>query len=429
MRRRVVITGMGVISPVGHSVEMLFRNVVQGISGVGVITAFDARMFPASLAAEVKGFDLSHFLSDPSPWKDARANALFAAAASQQALVDAGVFDNHQLDRTRFGIYLGTGEGVQDAEALIGSLGASYRPETRKLDEGVFCREGLRRYHPGREYEQELHTSPAHLANYFGLEGPHFNNLTSCAGGTQAIGEACELIRHGDADLMLTGGSHSMIHLCGLTGFNLLSAVTPFRGPPTKASRPFDRTRDGFVIGEGAGVLVLEEFEHARRRGAKIYAEVTGYGVTADAYRATDPHPEGRGAIACMKQALRDARLNPADIGYINAHGTGTVLNDRTETLAVKAAFGAEAYDIPMSSTKSMIGHLIGAAGGVELIVTVEAIRRGVLPPTINLDHPDPDCDLDYIPHTAREKHVKHAMSNSFGFGGQNATVIVSGVA
>ena len=428
MNRRVVITGMGVVSPLGHSVDEFFRRAASGESGVRPITAFDASTFPTTFAAEVRDFDLSRFVRDPSPWEHARANARFAAAASQQALASAGVLDDSRIDRTRIGVYIGTGEGVQDAPALMGTVGASYRPETGTLDEGVFCREGLQRYHAGREYEQELHTSPAHLAAYFGLEGPHFNSLTACAGGTQAIGEACELIRCGDADLMLTGGSHTMVHLCGLTGFSLLTAVSTFSGPPEKASRPFDRTRDGFVIGEGAGILVLEEFEHARRRGAHILAEVTGYGTTADAYRVTDPHPEGRGAVTSMTLALRDAKLRPADIGYINAHGTGTQLNDRMETIAMKRVFGNDAYRIPVSSTKSMIGHLIGAAGGVELIVAVEAIRRGILPPTINLDHPDPDCDLDYIPHTARERQVKHAMSNSFGFGGQNATLIVSAV-
>ena len=315
-------------------------------------------------------------------------------------LADAGLLDDARIDRTRFGIYMGTGEGIQDFPALTAMLAASYRPDRGRLDDVDLGRESLKRYHPGREYEQELHTSPAHLASYFGLDGPNFNCLTACAAGTQAVGEATEQIRHGDADLMLSGGTHSMIHPLGLTGFNLLTALSTFRGPPEKASRPFDRERDGFVLGEGAGVVVLEEREHARKRGATIYAEVTGYGITADATASPIRTRRAGVQLKCMADALKDARLDSAEIGYINAHGTGTHLNDKMETIAVKKVFGANAYKVPMSSTKSMIGHLIGAAGGIELIVSVEAIRRGVLPPTINLDHPDPDCDLDYIPHT-----------------------------
>ena len=234
------------------------------------------------------------------------------------------------------------------------------------------------------------------------------------------------MIRHGDADLMLAGGAHSMIHPFGVTGFNLLTALSTHNEAPAKASRPFDLNRDGFVLGEGAGMLVLEELEHAKKRGAVIHAEMTGYGSTADAFRVTDSHPDGRGAIACIGDALKDARLNPEDIGYINAHGTSTQVNDRVETLAIKQVFGDAAYKVPVSSSKSMLGHLIAAAGAVELITCVEAMRRGVLPPTINYETPDPECDLDYIPNEAREKRAAHALSNSFGFGGQNVSLIVS---
>jgi 3-oxoacyl-[acyl-carrier-protein] synthase II len=271
-----------------------------------------------------------------------------------------------------------------------------------------------------------MHTTPGHLADYFGLEGPNYNCLTACAASSQAVGEATELIRAGDADLMLSGGSHSMIHPFGVTGFNLLTALSTSGAEPEKASRPFDLHRDGFVLGEGAGMLVLEELEHARRRGARILAELTGYGTTADAFRMTDSHPEGRGAIACMAMALKDAGRRPEDIGYINAHGTSTQVNDRVETLAVKHVFGPHAYRVPVSSSKSMLGHLIAAAGAVELITCVMVIQRGVLPPTINYETPDPECDLDYIPNVAREKRVDHVLSNSFGFGGQNASLIVS---
>jgi 3-oxoacyl-[acyl-carrier-protein] synthase II len=246
------------------------------------------------------------------------------------------------------------------------------------------------------------------------------------AASSQAIGEATELIRHGDADVMLSGGAHSMIHPFGVTGFNLLTALSTRNDDPRRASRPFDKTRDGFVIGEGAGMLVLEQLEHARARGARIYAEVTGYGTTGDAYRITDSHPEARGALACIQLALGDSGIPPTEIGYINAHGTSTQVNDQVETLAIKKAFGEHAYQIPVSSSKSMLGHLIAAAGAVELIITVLAINCGVLPPTINYEFPDPECDLDYIPNEARERRVRHALSNSFGFGGQNISLIVS---
>jgi 3-oxoacyl-[acyl-carrier-protein] synthase II len=249
--------------------------------------------------------------------------------------------------------------------------------------------------------------------------------LTACAASSQAIGEATEIIRRGDADLMLSGGTHSMIHPFGVMGFNRLTALSTRNDEPTRASRPFDRDRDGFILGEGAGMLVLEELEHARRRGATIYGEVAGYGSTADAFRLTDTHEDGRGAIACMKEALADAQVNPEDVDYINAHGTSTQVNDSIETLAIKRTFGEAAYKVPISSTKSMMGHLIAAAGSVEAIVCLLAIRDSVVPPTINLDNPDPDCDLDYIPHEARRKVVDVALTNSFGFGGQNIALIL----
>src|SRR5262249_6088540 len=289
-----------------------------------------------------------------------------------------------------------------------------------------FCQGALHSFHAGRESEQELHTTAAHLAQQFELSGPNYNCLTACAASSQAIGEATELIRYGDADVMLSGGSHTMIHPFGLTGFNLLTALSTRNEAPARASRPFDLERDGFVLGEGAGMLVLEEFEHARRRRAPIYAEVTGYGSTCDAFRVTDSHPDGRGAIACIQGALKDSGLAGSDIGYINAHGTSTQVNDKVESLAVKQVFGDYAYRLPASSSKSMIGHLIAAAGAVELIISVMTLREGVLPPTINYENPDPECDLDYVPNVAREKKVQHVLSNSFGFGGQNISLIVS---
>lgn len=426
MRKRVVITGMGAITPLGHTVAELYKNQLEGKSGVGTITLFDASKFPTKFAAEVKNFDLSKYVTTPERWANSGANSRFAAAAAQQAMKDANLLDNGKVDRTRVGVYLGSGEGIQDFHHLVSLIAEAYQPEKGTVDTATFTAGGLKSFHPQREYEQELHTTPGHLADYFDLEGPNYNCLTACAASSQALGEATEMIRCGEAEVMLSGGAHSMIHPFGVTGFNLLTALSTHNDDPKKASKPFDLNRDGFVLGEGAGMLVLEELEHARRRGATIYAEMTGYGSTADAFRITDSHPEGRGAIACIQGALADSGLPSSAIGYINAHGTSTQVNDRVESLAIKKVFGDGAYQIPISSSKSMLGHLIAAAGAVELITSIMAMQHGVLPPTINYDTPDPECDLDYIPNTAREKRVDHVLSNSFGFGGQNVSLIVS---
>jgi len=417
---------MGVVTPLGDTVESLFQSQIEGRSGVSWISQFDARTFPTRFAAEVKNFNLGKYLKEAHRWDAAGPNTRFAIAAAKMALEDAGLLGDGRIDRTRFGVYLGAGEGKQDFDVFTALIARSYDAQSRTVRAAEFAAGGLRELHPRREREQESHTSTAHLARYFELLGPNYNCLTACAASSQAIGEAAEIIRRGEADLMLSGGAHSMIHPFGLTGFNLLTALSTRNDDPTKASCPFDARRDGFVLGEGAGIVVLEELEHARRRGAKIYAELTGYGSTADAFRVTDSHPEGRGAIECMRLALEDAGLAPADIGYINAHGTSTQVNDRVETLAIKKVFGEEAYRIPVSSSKSMLGHLIAAAGAVELIISVMALREGILPPTINYEVPDPECDLDYIPNVAREKKVQHVLSNSFGFGGQNVSLIVS---
>lgn len=426
MRRRVVITGMGAITPVGHSVAELFQAMIEGKSGVAAITHFDARRFPTTFAAEVKDFDFRTSVRDPDSWKFAGSNSRFAVAATRQALADANLLDNHQVDRTRLGVYFGTGEGMQDFSHLVTILATAYHPERNWIDVPEFMRGGLTQFVGVGEIEQEMHTTTARIADEFELDGPNYNILTACAAGSQAIGEATEIIRHGDADIMVSGGSHSMIHPLGVTGFNRLTALSQHNQDPRKASRPFDLNRDGFVLGEGSGILVLEELEHARKRGATIYAELTGYGSTADAFRITDSHEHGRGAIACLEMALKDSGLKPADIGYINAHGTSTKVNDSVETLAIKKVFGEGAYAIPVSSSKSMIGHLIAAAGAVELIISIMALRSGVLPPTINYETPDPECDLDYIPNQAREQRARHAVSNSFGFGGQNVSLVVS---
>lgn len=427
MRRRVVITGMGVITPLGHTVGELFAASVEGRTAVGPIFRFDARTYPTNFASQVAGFDLAAHFPHTSRYAMAGLNTQFALAAGKQALADANLLDHAKGDRSRFGVYLGSGEGTEDFPIIISSIAASLTagpPE--KADYGRFQRHVQPAIIPAREAEIEMHTTAGHMANEFALDGPNFSCQTACAASSQAIGEAVDVIRCGDADVVVAGGSHSMIHPLGITGFNLLTALSTRKDDPKRASRPFDLTRDGFVIGEGAGMVVLEELEHAKARGAHIHAELSGFGTTADAWRMTDPHPKGRGAIRCMADALTDARLAPTDVGYINAHGTSTQANDSAETAAIKSVFGEYAYKLPVSSSKSMLGHLIAAAGVVELIITTTALQKGVLPPTINYQTPDPECDLDYIPNEAREKRVRHAVSNSFGFGGQNIALVVS---
>jgi len=421
--RRVVVTGMGMVTPVGLDLETTWSSLLEGRSGVGRISLFDAETFPTKIAAEASGFELSDYIDNPGRWDDYCRNTKLAIAAAARAVSHSGITDAKNLDRNRFGVYLGSGEGQQDFPRFVNLVQQSIREG--KVDTGSFTRQGLQQLHPIREAEQEPGTPAGHLASLFGARGPNANCLTACAASSQAIGEAVEILRRGDADVMLSGGTHSMIHPFGVTGFNLLTALSTRNDEPTRASRPFDRDRDGFILGEGAGMLVLEELEHAKARGATIHGEVVGYGSTADAFRITDSHDEGRGAIACIREALADARINPEDVDYVNAHGTSTSVNDSVETLALKRTFGDAAYKVPVSSTKSMMGHLIAAAGSVEAIVCLLAIRDGAVPPTINLDHADPECDLDYVPHTARRHAVNVTLSNSFGFGGQNIALIL----
>ena len=423
MNRRVVVTGMGMVTPVGRDLESSWSSLQEGRSGVDQITLFDASSFPTKIAAEVKDFDLASYVSDANRWVEHCRNSKLAIAAARMAIDQSGLEAKKDLDRGRFGIYLGSGEGQQDFHRFVKLVHETTRDG--KVDTSCFTRQGLTGLDPIHEAEQEPGTPAAHLASIFGARGPNANCLTACAASSQAIGEATEIIRRGDADVMLSGGTHSMIHPFGVTGFNLLTALSTRNDDPTKASRPFDRDRDGFILGEGAGMVVLEELEHAKARGATIFGEVAGYGSTADAFRLTDTHDEGRGAIACIREALADAEANPSDVGYINAHGTSTSVNDSIETLAIRRSFGDSAYKVPISSTKSMMGHLIAAAGSVEAIVCLLAIRDGVVPPTINLDHPGEDCDLDYVPHEARRRKVDVALSNSFGFGGQNIALIL----
>ncbi len=422
MRRRVVVTGVGCINPLGHDVETVWKCLKESKSGVGYTSIFDAKLFPTKISAEVKGWDIASAGLDAQAWKKRGRHTRFAAGAARQAVDNSGVLDS-SLNPTRFGVYLGAGEGNQDFFSFTRMILAALTGD--KIDLAKFTKAGLETLDAMTEMEQEPNIPAGVLAAMFNAQGPNVNCLTACAASSQAIGEATEIIRRGDADVMLSGGAHSMIHPFGVTGFNLLTALSTNNAEPTKASRPFDRLRDGFVLGEGAGMVVLEELEYAQRRGAHIYGEILGYGSTADAYRITDIHPQGRGAIACMRMAIRDAGLNPSDVHYVNAHGTSTTVNDKVETLACKTVFGEIAKQVPVSSTKSMMGHLIAAAGVTELIVCLMAIRDNVLPPTINYEHPDPDCDLDYVPNVARQQRCDVALNNSFGFGGQNVTLAV----
>jgi 3-oxoacyl-[acyl-carrier-protein] synthase II len=415
---------MGWITPMGHAIEPVWKGLTGGGSGIAPTTLFDASTFPTQFSAEVKNFRLEDHLADLSRHRTAGRNARFALAACAQAWTAAGLA-GEQLDLDRVGLYLGSGEGSLDMDAFTGAALAAWQNEKGEIDTVKWARIALEKMSPMRELEQEPNMPVAHLALLTGARGPAFNCLTACAASTQAIGEAAQILRRGDADVMISGGAHSMIHPFGVTGFNRLTALSTFNDDPPRASRPFDAERGGFVLGEGAGMVILETLEHAQGRGATILAEIVGYGSTADAFRITDQDPDGLGAVLAMEHALKDAGLTPGNIDYVNAHGTGTRENDGNETVAIKKVFGERAKDVPISSIKSMMGHLIAAAGAVELITCVLAIRDQLLPPTMNLHHPDPECDLDYIPNAARPAKVNVALSNSFGFGGQNDTIIV----
>lgn len=428
MRNRVVITGVGCVTPLGNTVPELWGNLKESKCGVGRTTLFDASNFPTKIAAEVKNWSVADVGEDVATWETRGRHTRFAIGAAKQAVEDSGITTGEGgVDPTRMGVYLGAGEGRQDFDAFSAMMVASL--EKGEFDLAKFVSEGLAKLDPMAELEQEPNMPAAYVAAMFNAQGPNFNCLTACAASSQGIGEATEMIRRGEADVMLSGGAHSMIHPFGVTGFNLLTALSENNEVPEKASRPFDRHRDGFVLGEGASIVVLEEYEHARARGAQIYGELLGYGATADAFRITDTHPEGRGATTCINLALKDAGRNPTDIHYVNAHGTSTQVNDKVETLALKQALGEDiARGIPVSSTKSMMGHLIAAAGATELIISLMAIKDGVAPPTINYETPDPNCDLDYVPNQARDVKIDTVLSNSFGFGGQNITLIAGRV-
>ena len=430
MTERVVITGMGIVCPLGHDVETLWQAILAGKSGAAKTTIFDASTFPTTFDAEVKDYDHRKNLKNPKLHEHGNRGSGFVVGATVQACRQAAIDvetdePTDGIDRSRLGIYLGAGEGSIDNDVFFNSILEGWDAEKNEMDWGKWARIAFDRMNPMFELEQEPSMPVAHLAMLTGARGPTRSCLTACAASTQAAGEAMMLIRKGDADVIIAGGAHSMIHPLGLTGFNRLTALSTRNDSPETASRPFTVNRDGFVLGEGAATLILESLGSAKKRGVKILAEVIGYGSSSDAFRVTDMHEEGRGAIQAINAALADAGITYKDVDYINTHGTSTAENDLIETKAIKAVFKEEAKNTPASSVKSMLGHSIGAAGAAELITCVLAIRDNIIPPTMNLNDPDPALDLDYVPNKPRKMPVNVAMNESFGFGGQNNVVII----
>ncbi len=423
--RRVVITGIGVVSPNGIGRESFAQAIAEGRSGVSLIESFDTSGQAVRIAGEVKNFDVSPYLGEHRKNAKLMSRAVgFAVGAASMAMDDSGV-DKARIDPERFGICMGTGITPMDIGELAGPIGRGLRADGT-IDMGAFSVAQAESIFPLWLLKHLPNMAAAHISILTQAMGPNNTIVTACAAGTQAIGEAFRLISRGDADMMLAGGCDSRLDPLMLVAYNAMSAISRSNRDPAQVSRPFDGGRDGFVMGEGAAVLVLESLHKARRRKATIYAEVTGYGSSFDAHGITRPEPTGRGAALSMRAALREARLDPSHVDYINAHGTSTRLNDLMETVAVKRVFGDRARCIPMSSQKSMVGHLIGASGALEAAATALTLERGVVPPTINQDVPDPDCDLDYVPNTAREINVHTELSNSFGFGGQNASLVLA---
>ncbi|PKN13566.1 MAG: beta-ketoacyl-[acyl-carrier-protein] synthase II [Deltaproteobacteria bacterium HGW-Deltaproteobacteria-4] len=405
--RRVVVTGIGVVSALGTGVEKNWDALLQGHSGVDRITRFDASDLPTQIAGEIKDFNAEEFI-DKKEIKKMDLFIQYALAAADMAMKDSALVIN-EANAERVGVLVGSG---------LGGL-----PTIEKYHEAL-GEGGYKKVTPFFIPMLIINLAPGQISIRYGAKGPNFSAVSACAAGTHAIGEAYHVIRRGDADAMITGGAESTITPLAIAGFNAMKALSTRNDDPQGASRPFDKDRDGFVMGEGAGILILEEYEGAKARGAKIYAEVVGYGLSGDAYHLTAPAPEGEGAARCMKMALHNARLNPEEVDYINAHGTSTPFNDYYETLAIKSALGAHSRKVMISSTKGMTGHALGAAGGIEAVFSLLAMERGVVPPTINYTTPDPDCDLDYVANTARQAKVNVAVSNSLGFGGTNATII-----
>ncbi len=409
MRKRVVITGLGCISPLGNDIPTMWSHLIQGKSGVGLITAYNASEFKTKIAAEVKNFDSTALFGSKEARRMDRFTQ-FGLAAAQQAVADAGLNITEQ-NHDRIGVVIGSG---------IGGLG------TLVENIQILDAKGPARVSPFLVPMMLVDSNPGMIAIHLGVRGPNLAVVTACATGTNAIGEGAEIIRRGQADVILAGGSEATILPIAMAGMSIMGALSSRNDDPPAASRPFDLNRDGFVMGEGAAVLVLESLEFATARSAQILAEVSGYGSTNDAYHVSAPSENGFGAAACMRMAIANAGMDLQAIDYINAHGTSTLLNDKSETSAIKTVFGERAHQIPVSSTKSMTGHLLGAAGALEAAICVKVLQEGVLPPTINYENPDPDCDLDYVPNATRKMMVNTVMSNSFGFGGHNAVIILS---
>lgn len=405
--RRVVITGLGLVTPLGLSVQSTWDALLQGKSGVGIIQRFDPSEYPAQIAAEVKGFDPLSVM-EKKEVKKYDAFTHYAVAAAQEAIADSGLSIKEEADRV----------GVMMASGMGGFSSLDYHLQ-------VFHQEGHRRLSPFFIPSTIINTVAGIVSIMSGAKGPNYSVVSACATGNHAIADAFHIIRRNEADAMIAGSSEATVHPVAINGFANMKALSTRNDAPEKASRPFDRDRDGFVMGEGSGVLILEALEHAKARGAKIYCEILGIGMNSDAHHITSPEPSGAGVGACMTVALKNAGLTPADIDYINAHGTSTPINDPTETRGIKLAFGDDAYRIAVSSTKSMTGHMLGAAGSVEAAITALALTHEIIPPTINLDNPDPECDLDYVANKARPAKIRAALSNSFGFGSTNASLVL----
>lgn len=407
MKRRVVVTGVGLVTPCGIGIDNVWNNILNGQSGIGPITRFDITQFDTKFAGEIKEFTPEDYIQ-PKEVKKMDLFIQYAIAAAQIAVNDAGL-DMGREDSERVGVVVGTG---------LGGL-----PTIEKYH-SVLMERGPGRITPFFIPMLIANEAPGHIAIQHGFKGPNLCIVTACATGAHSIGEACRIIQYGDADVMVAGGSEANLTPLTVGGFNAMKALSTRNDDPLKASRPFERDRDGFVVAEGSGIVILEELEHATKRGAKIYAEMAGYGYNGDAYHITAPCPDGDGFIRCIRMALKDALLSPDDVDYINAHGTSTKLNDFIETLSIKEVFKEKAYKTPISSTKSMTGHLLGAAGAIEAVFSVLSIRDQVCPPTINYENPDPECDLDYVPNTARAHAINVVLSNAFGFGGTNSALV-----
>ncbi len=408
MKRRVVITGLGIVSPIGNGKDNYWQALKSGRSGVTEITSFDASAYTSRIAGVVPDFDLTPYMSKKDIKRSDRFTQ-FAVAAAKMALEDSCI-DFSAVDPYRAGSIIGSG---------IGGI------HTIEKEHQILIKDGPSRVSPFFIPMIIVNMASGMVGINLGLKGPNSCSVTACASGNHCIGEAMRIIQHGYAEIMFAGGSEAAISPMGIGGFCAARALSTRNDDPQKASRPFDAQRNGFVMAEGSGIILLEEYEHAKQRGAEIYAEVIGYGMSCDAYHMTAPNPNGEGAIRCMQETLKDASINPKDVTYINAHGTSTMLNDAMETKAIKSVFGEHAKKIPISSTKSMTGHMLGAAGGAELAATVLSLSNNIIAPTINYEYPDPNCDLDYVPNKAREVEMDIAISNSFGFGGHNATIAI----